>query len=488
MSSATTSAPAPSSTVTPPAAEIAICAEHISKAYRIWRNPAARLKHPLFQMLGGILPRPLHPSALRRRIGDARETPYYSDFYALNDVSLTVHRGESVAIIGRNGSGKSTLLQILAGTLQPTAGSLQVNGRVAALLELGSGFNPEFTGRENVFLNASILGLTRGQTEQRFDDIAAFADIGDFIDQPTKTYSSGMMMRLAFAVIAHVDADILIVDEALAVGDVFFVQKCMRFIRDFQNHGTLLLVTHDTSAATTLCQRALWLHHGETKGAGTARDIAEQYLEATYAEKQGVVLFSDGKKRDREKLDIPMQPARVVDQRAAFINRSNLRNDIEVFSFNPDSTAFGAGGAVIESVRLLDATTNDPLAYGVGGEEVVLEIAARAKIDLENPIIGFFLKNHLGQSLFGDNTYLSHRNTPLHTRSGEVFVARFRFQMPWLPAGDYMFCAACASGTQAEHVILHWMHDALTFRSQSTHVVGGLIGLPMLAIQFFNRH
>jgi lipopolysaccharide transport system ATP-binding protein len=297
-----------------------------------------------------------------------------------------------------------------------------------------------------------------------------------------------MMMRLAFAVIAHVDADILIVDEALAVGDVFFVQKCMRFIREFQSSGTLLLVTHDTSAVTTLCQRALWLHKGETKGAGAAKDIAEQYLEATYAEKQGVVLFSDKKKSNKKKPDIPLQTARVVDQRAAFINRSNLRNDIEVFSFNPDSTAFGAGGAEIESVRLLDATTNDPLAYGVGGEEVLLEVTTRAKIDLESPIIGFFLKNHLGQPLFGDNTYLSYRDTPLHVHAGEAFVARFRFQMPWLPAGDYMFCAACASGSQTEHVILHWMHDALAFRSQSTHVVGGLIGLPMLAIQFFNKH
>jgi lipopolysaccharide transport system ATP-binding protein len=487
MNSSTTSTPEVSPAAAPPAAEIAIRAGRISKAYRIWRNPAARLKHPLLQMLGGVLPRPLHPPALRRRIGAARETPYYRDFYALNDVSLTVLRGESVAIIGRNGSGKSTLLQILAGTLQPTAGSLQVNGRVAALLELGSGFNPEFTGRENVFLNASILGLTRAQTEQRFDDIAAFADIGDFIDQPAKTYSSGMMMRLAFAVIAHVDADILIVDEALAVGDVFFVQKCMRFIRDFQNRGTLLLVTHDTSAATALCRRALWLHRGETKGAGAAKDIAEQYLEATYAEKQGVVLFSGGKKRGKEKPDAPLQTARVVDQRAAFINQSNLRNDIEVFNFNPDSTAFGAGGAEIESVRLLDAATSDPLTYGVGGEEVVLEVTTRAKVDLESPIIGFFLKNHLGQFLFGDNTYLSYRDSPLHTHAGEAFVARFRFQMPWLPTGDYMFCVACANGTQADHVQHHWLHDALAFRSQAAHAAGGLIGLPMLSIQLFNK-
>jgi lipopolysaccharide transport system ATP-binding protein len=486
MISATTSAPAPSPTIPPPAAEIAIRAGHISKAYRIWRNPAARLKHPLLQMLGGILPRPLHPPALRRRIGDARETPYYSDFYALNDVSLTVHRGESVAIIGRNGSGKSTLLQILAGTLQPTAGSLQVNGRVAALLELGSGFNPEFTGRENVFLNASILGLTRRQTEQRFDDIAAFADIGDFIDQPTKTYSSGMMMRLAFAVIAHVDADILIVDEALAVGDVFFVQKCMRFIRDFQNRGTLLLVTHDTSAVTTLCQRALWLHRGGTKGEGLAKEITERYLEATYAEKQGVVLFGDKIEKKADKNTLPVS-SRLIDQRAVFINQSNLRNDIQVFRFNSDSSGFGSGGAVIENVCLLDARTGNPLLYGVGGEEVILLITARAKIDLKRPILGFHLKNRLGQSLFVDNTYLTYRDSVIVVPAGKTITAKFRFQMPALPVGDYMFSVACASGTQENHVQHHWLHEALAFQSQSTHVIDGLIGLPMLNISFVSE-
>ncbi|OAM89558.1 ABC transporter ATP-binding protein [Termitidicoccus mucosus] len=457
---------------------MAICAEHISKAYRIWRNPAARLKHPLLQMLGGILPRPLHPAALRRRIGDARATPYYSDFYALNDVSLTVHRGESVAIIGRNGSGKSTLLQILAGTLQPTMGSLQVNGRVAALLELGSGFNPEFTGRENVFLNASILGLTRAQTEQRFDDIAAFADIGDFIDQPVKTYSSGMMMRLAFAVIAHVDADILIVDEALAVGDVFFVQKCMRFIHDFQGRGTLLLVTHDTSAATALCQRALWLHRGESKGTGSAKDIAEKYLEATYAEKQGVVLFQDKSSRPRQK------HVQVVtkDQRLKFLNESNLRNDIRIFEFDANSKAFGAGNATIENVALLDAETESPLLYCVGGESVIIQIKASAHAPLDRPIIGFFLKNKHGQILFGDNTYITYLKESLHVSVRQTIEARFQFQMPYLPTGSYTITAAIATGEESDHIQQHWLHDALAFESQSSHTSGGLIGLPMQSI------
>jgi len=454
----------------------------VSKAYRIWRNPVARLKYPIFQALGGVIPRALQPRALKRRISDAHETLYYKDFYALKDINLTVRRGESVGIVGRNGSGKSTLLQIVAGTLTPTSGTAKINGRVAALLELGSGFNPEFTGRENVYLNASILGLTRDEVRQRFDAIEDFADIGDFIDQPVKTYSSGMVMRLAFAVVAHVDADILIVDEALAVGDAFFVQKCMRFIREFQKNNTLLFVTHDTSTVTSLCQDALWLHHGEVRGMGTAKYIAEQYLEATYAEKQGVVLFNSNKSR-KPASERPLQTEHVVDQRAAFINHSNLRNDIEVFKFNPDSASFGAGGAEIEQVRLLDAGSGNLLAYGVGGEDVVLEVITCAKIKLDRPILGFFLKNKLGQELFGDNTYLSYRDAPLTVEAGETFTVRFRFQMPYLPAGDYMFCVACANGTQQDHVQHHWMHEAMTFHSQSSHAVGGLIGLPMLSIQ-----
>ena len=454
----------------------------VSKAYRIWRNPAARLKYPLFKALGGVLPSFLQPRILKRRISDEHETLYYKDFYALKGINLIVKRGESMGIVGRNGSGKSTLLQIIAGTLTPTSGSLKTNGRVAALLELGSGFNPEFTGRENVYLNASILGLTTREIDERYGSIEAFADIGDFIDQPVKTYSSGMMMRLAFAVVAHVDADILIVDEALAVGDVFFVQKCMRFIRDFQARGTLLLVTHDTSAITTLCEQALWLHQGETKGIASAKEITQQYLEATYAEKQGVTLF----RQEKSKKNTQAQPAHVqhlVDQRAQFLNKSNLRNDFKIFRFNPESAAFGAGGAIIENTLLLDAISKTPLAYGVGGEDVILSITALAKIDLQRPILGFHLKNRLGQSLFVDNTYLSYRETPCSVHAGEHITAMFRFQLPALPVGDYVFSVACADGTQEEHVQHHWLHEALAFRSQSTHVIDGLVGLPMLEIK-----
>ena len=461
--------------------DIAISVQNVSKAYRIWRDPSARLKAPLWEAVGKLIPKCILNLNSNFNLHAGNPARYYKDFYALKDVSFEVKKGEAVGIIGRNGSGKSTLLQMIAGTLTPSSGSIQVKGRVAALLELGSGFNPDFTGRENVYLNASVLGLTRGEIDKRIDEILAFADIGDFIDQPVKTYSSGMNMRLAFAVIAHVDADILIVDEALAVGDVFFVQKCMRFIRQFQEKGTLLLVTHDTGAVQSLCQKSVWLHHGVCKGQGTSKSITESYLEAIYAENQGVVLFSE---KGINEPDVPLPKAKgpVVDQRADFINNSNLRNDLEVFEFNPNSTGFGAGGAVIEEVKLLDAKTQNALVYGVGGEEVILSITVRAKTLIQRPILGFYLKNNLGQPLFGDNTYLSYRDKPLSVKTSDCFTGQFHFQMPYLPAGDYMFAVACATGTQEDHVQHHWMHEALAFRSQSTHTVGGLIGLPMRQI------
>lgn len=460
--------------------EIAISVKGLSKAYRIWRDPGARLKAPLWDAMGSIVPSALRPKALKKRLSHEGQSRYYTDFYALDKLDIEIKKGEAIGIIGRNGSGKSTLLQMIAGTLTPTTGTIKVSGRVAALLELGSGFNPEFTGRENVYLNASVLGLKESEIDAKLQAILDFADIGDFINQPVKTYSSGMNMRLAFAVIAHVDADILIVDEALAVGDVFFVQKCMRFIREFQKHGTLILVTHDTASVTSLCNKAVWLHHGKCKGQGSTKEITESYLEATYAEQQGVTLFEKGSKN----INKSTQPKKkIIDQRSDFINNSNLRNDIEVFDFNAESTGFGAGGAEIINVHLLDAKSKQPLAYCLGGEEVILLVEVRALKSLDKPIIGFFLKNHSGQQLFGDNTYLSYREEPQFTQQGKLITARFKFQMPYLPAGDYMFAVACACGTQAEHVQHHWMHEALAFKSQATHVAGGLIGIPMQAIE-----
>ncbi len=244
--------------------EAVISVRNVSKAYRIWRDPSARLKAPLIDAFGQLLPASLRPPWLKRRLihGD-HPPPYYRDFHALHKLSFEVHKGEAIGVIGRNGSGKSTLLQIITGTLRATCGEVSHRGRIAALLELGSGFNPDFTGRENAILNASILGLDQAEIEERLPCIIAFAEIGDFIDQPVKTYSSGMLMRLAFSVQMEVRPDVLIVDEALAVGDMAFVAKCVNRVGEFlREGGTLLFVSHDISLVRQLTQKCLYLENG----------------------------------------------------------------------------------------------------------------------------------------------------------------------------------------------------------------------------------
>lgn len=252
-----------------------IKAESLTKAYRIWDAPSSRLIVPAMETAARAFPRDsgLHKAVL------GRASAKYRDFYALRDVSFSIRRGEATGIIGRNGSGKSTLLQLIAGTLRPTAGTVQVNGRVSALLELGSGFNPDFTGRENVYLNGAIYGFTHGEMATRMAEILAFADIGDFIDQPVKTYSSGMMMRLAFAVAVNVQPDVLIIDEALAVGDVFFSQKCFQRIREIVRKGaTLIFVSHDMGSIQSLCDRALLLNQGAVVFDGAPEDCVSRYF------------------------------------------------------------------------------------------------------------------------------------------------------------------------------------------------------------------
>jgi lipopolysaccharide transport system ATP-binding protein len=423
----------------------------MGKVYPIYDKP----HHRLMQMLFG---------------GNRR---WYREFEALRDVNFSVRRGETVGIVGRNGSGKSTLLQIICGTLAPSTGEVHVRGRVAALLELGAGFNPEFTGRENVYLNGSVLGLARSEIDWRFDEIASFADIGDFIEQPVKNYSSGMAMRLAFSVMAHVDADILIIDEALAVGDAFFTQKCMRYLREFKTQGTLLFVSHDSSAVTGLCERAVWLDHGRQQACGTAKEVVHAYLEAFMAERQGGSV-----RREAMAARTQIRSSRRKDCRQELIDRSSLRNDIHISPFRPDAQSFGELKARVTDVAILDEEGTE-LAWVTGGESVVLELTAEAEEPLNNVIVGFYVKDRLGQLLFGDNTYLSYRDNGFSAAAGEVFRARFHFDMPRLQAGDYFVTAGVAEGSQNDHVIQSWVHEALMFKSQGTQAPAGIIGLPM---------
>lgn len=454
--------------------EIAIKIEGLGKCYEIYDQPGDRLKQFLFPRL--------------RKLFGLSPKQYFREFWALRDISFEVKRGETVGIIGRNGSGKSTLLQIICGTLTPTTGSVQTNGRIAALLELGSGFNPEFTGRENVYLNASVLGLTKEETDARFDDIVAFADIGEFIDQPTKTYSSGMMVRLAFAVIAHVDADILVIDEALAVGDAFFTQKCMRFLRNFMIRNTILFVSHDPTSITSLCSRACWLDQGNLELQGEPKFIVESYFDA-FIEAQNQSNSNVEKKQDEQlkqsqqkslklsKKGLTVEP----DYRLAKLNDSNLRNDLRIFSFLETSGSVGIGGVEVQSICFL--SEDESHLYVVnGGEYVKLVLNIKLLTTLDSPIVGFSVKDRLGQILFGENTYLSFENRSLECKSGDILCASFSFLMPILPAGDYSISVAVANGTQADHVQHYWAHDALIIRSISSSVSTGLIGVPMSEI------
>lgn len=442
--------------------DVAIRVSNLSKGYQIYDRPEDRLKQ-------SVLPR------LQRLVG-LKPKKYHREFWALKDISFEVKKGETIGIIGRNGAGKSTLLQIICGTLAPSSGEVEINGRVAALLELGSGFNPEFTGRENVYMNASILGLSNDEIDAKYQDIVAFADIGDFIEQPVKSYSSGMLVRLAFSVIAHVDADILIVDEALAVGDAFFAQKCMRFLRKFMKTGAVLFVSHDTGAVINLCNKAIMLDNARVVKTGSPKSVTEYYLSNIYQNTQDGDFTDNTMGTD----DIPSENREMNyrDMRADMINQSILRNDIEIFRFDPNGSDFGAGGAEIQDVQLLDKS-NHPLAWVVGGEDVVLTIKVKALWDFSSPIIGFNFKDRLGQVIFADNTYLVYRNDALDVKSGETIMARFSFRMPILPNGDFTVDVAIATGTQDSHVQQHWVHDAIALRAQASHLSFGLIGVPM---------
>lgn len=444
--------------------ETAVRLSGISKCYQIYDRPQDRLKQSL-------VPR------VRRWLRQGHRQ-YYREFWALRNVSLSVRKGETLGIVGRNGSGKSTLLQILCGTLHPTAGEVSVHGRVCALLELGSGFNPEFTGRENVYMSGAVFGLSRAQIEQRFDDIIAFADIGDFIDQPVRTYSSGMYVRLAFAVIAHADADVLIIDEALSVGDVFFGQKCMRFLRDFMQRGTVIFVSHDTAAVLNLCDRVIWLQGGEVAADGPAKEVTAKYLEDLYYEDQQSSV-------EAKEVDVLVSvPATLPprDMRQDLINASPYRNDIELFDFSKGGRSFGQGHAAI-----LDAgfygNDGSPLSWIVGGEDVRLLIRCQAQAELNSPIVGFEVYDRLGQTIFADNTYLSTRKQPLRVEAGRVLVAEFDFRMPVMREGDYTISVAIAEGTQDSHVQHQWIHEALAFHVHVRTICLGLVGIPMRNIQ-----
>jgi ABC-type polysaccharide/polyol phosphate transport system ATPase subunit len=376
-------------------------------------------------------------------------------FWALRDVSFELKRGESLGIVGPNGSGKSTLLQIAAGILRPTQGTVELNGRLAGLLELGSGFNPEFTGRQNVQLSTSLHGLSAKETAERFDEIAGFADIGDFLDQPVKTYSSGMLMRLAFSVSIHVDADILLVDEALAVGDIAFRQRCMRRVHQMRDRGlSILFVSHSAEDVKAICDRCLWLEAGEMKTLGQADHVVGEYL-ASMAVRDAASLAGEWESQpDRAPFVAPeLAPAlefsghRFGDERARISGAAFLPPiDLPPNGLQPEAVVKGPAGETV-----LHA-----------GDHVVLRFSFLMNGRVPLPIAGFLVRDAQGVSLFSTNTTREGYLLP-PLIAGDHITVEFLWTMPRLTPGTYGVTMAVSDGTLEKFVVCDYTEDALSF-------------------------
>jgi ABC-type polysaccharide/polyol phosphate transport system ATPase subunit len=388
----------------------------VSKSYSIYATPRDRLKE----------------------LALLNSRSFHTDYWALRDLTFEVERGETFCVVGENGSGKSTLLQICAGIMPPTAGEAKVNGRVAALLELGSGFNPEFSGRDNVFLNGAILGLSNKEMARRFPAIEAFAEIGDFIDQPVKTYSSGMVVRLAFAVAIHVDPEILLVDEALAVGDIYFRQRCMRKVHELRSSGvTILFVSHSTGDIKALGDRAMWLDKGRLREIGRTDLVVSKYLSAMAAKDQ-----------QYQAQDLSMHP------RGTYLGPEEIVEEIP----NIDHR-FGDEKAEILGIAVLD-----PRGRKLGALEpssnIVVRISVRAKSNLDRPIVGFMFRNHLGVDFAGTNTAREGTDLP-PLLIGEIATVDFHVTLPQLYASVFSFSPAIANGTLEHYSTCDWIDNAM---------------------------
>ena len=366
--------------------DVAIRVKSLSKCYQLYDAPRDRLKQ-------FVAPR------LQRLVGQGPKQ-YFREFWALKDVSFEVNKGEAVGVIGRNGAGKSTLLQMICGTLSPSGGSVEVAGTVAALLELGSGFNPEFTGRENAYLNASVLGLKSEEIDAKFDEIAAFADIGDFLEQPVKTYSSGMLMRLAFAVNTGVDPEILIVDEALSVGDAPFQSKCFKRLRQLIADGTsILFVSHDISTVRSICTRALWLNSGQAAMWGDAQEVAKEYEKFCWRE-QGVVMHASDVAGETlpEAAGVQAISADVSSAMTAILFEPN-----PAFEANRQRSRMGTGDVVIKNFLMLN-NKGRPVSSCDYDEELtfyyLLEVCSPVDSDF---ILGVRFRDLKGNFVFSAN-------------------------------------------------------------------------------------
>ncbi len=408
----------------------------VSKSYSIYDSPGDRLKElVLFNRF-----------------------QFHRDFWALREVDFEVRRGETFCIVGENGCGKSTLLQLVAGILQPTEGTVKVNGRVSALLELGAGFNPEFSGRDNVYLNGSILGLSRRELDRRYKDIEDFAEIGDFINQPVKTYSSGMVVRLAFSVAIHVDPEILLVDEALAVGDMYFRQRCMRKVHELRTRGiTILFVSHAAGDVKAVGDRAMWLGRGRVLDIGEPDVVVSKYLAAMV-------------EKDSSYLHLKKRPAR---DPVAGVTRAP-----EVVDRIPNiDHRHGDGRAEVIGIAALDPN-GDPIGLLQPQSRIVIRISIRAKEEISLPIVGFMMRNHLGVDFCGTNTAREACEiAPM--LPGDIHTVDFHLDLPELYPSTFSFSPAIADGTLHGYRMCDWIDNALAIQmGHSDGQIYGYLHLP----------
>ncbi len=403
----------------PPASAVEFQA--VSKSYAIYDSPGDRLKE----------------------LVTLNRLRFHRDFWALRDLSFEIRRGETFCIIGENGSGKSTLLQIVAGILAPTAGETRTSGRISALLELGSGFNPEFTGRDNVYLNGAILGLGTREIDRRYRDIESFAEIGDFINRPVKTYSSGMVVRLAFAVAIHVDPEILLVDEALAVGDIYFRQRCMRKVHELRTRGiTILFVSHAVGDVKAIGDRTLWLDAGRIRELGDTDLVVAKYL-AAMVEKDSAYL--------------ELRP------RAAPGDRREKLTAPEVVDHIPNiDHRYGDGRAEILGIAVYDSYGR-PLHLLAPHSRIVVRVSVRAKEDVPRPIVGFMFRNHLGIDFSGTNTAREGFELPPMV-PGDIHTIDFHLELPELYPSSFSFSPAIADGTVHSYTMCDWIDNAVTLQ------------------------
>lgn len=429
--------------------DIAISVNNISKMYKLYDNPMDRLKESL----------------------GFTHKKKYKEHFALNDVSFQVHKGETVGIIGTNGSGKSTILKIITGVLNPTQGEVVVDGRISALLELGAGFNGEYSGIENVYLNGTMIGFTREEIDAKLQDILDFADIGDFVYQPVKTYSSGMFVRLAFAVAINIEPEILIVDEALSVGDVFFQAKCYRKFEEFKKLGkTILFVSHDLSSIGKYCDKVVLLNKGKKLAEGDAKEIVNLYrrvlvnqydepdeIQEDVSEKKEEVAAQEEVVAQEEKVE--KQEAQQNSIQSSNVERENVdfhKCEKKYLNLNPEVLEYGNKLAEIQDFSIKDATG---MITNVIEKGQTFDVTMKIHFyeDISEPIFAFTIKDLKGTEITGTNTMYEH--TPLEfQKKGDTREVTFTQKMP-LEAGEYMLCLGCTGYYNGEFTVFHRLYD-----------------------------